>query len=340
MSKEVLVSVVITNWNGKRYLAECLNSLKNQTYHFLEIIVVDNGSSDDSIEFIKTNFPEVRIIANKTNVGFAEANNTGIMAAKGKYIATLNNDTVAEPGWLLNLIEAAERRREAAMFASKILSLHNPNLIESKGMLIYPDGIAKCRGFLTKDNAECEKEEEVLLPSACAALYRKDILFLAGLFDKDYFAYCEDVDIGLRIRMLGFSCLYVPRARTYHYYSGTSRQNLLLKVYLAERNRLWTIIKTFPIPDLMVSLIFTFKRYIFYLYGAWLKITPIEEFCAKESKLIILFILAKAYLSTLLNLIKLLKKRQYIMDNKKVPAKEIRAWLKKYKIGIREMIFT
>lgn len=321
--KNPLVSVIVVNWNGKEYLDKCLPSLKSQSFSDIEIIVVDNGSVDGSVEFIEKNYPGIRVIKNIKNYGFATGNNIGIRASRGKYIATLNNDAMAERDWIKNLISAAEKREDMAMFAPKILSYGNTGLIESSGMLVYPDAIAKCRGHLEKDGEKYNKMEEILLPSACAALYRKDILFTAGLFDDDYFAYCEDIDLGLRIRLLGFGCIYVPEAKVYHHYSATSRNNLPFKLYLIERNRLWTLIKIFPWTNLISSPIYTLKRYLSYCYAVISRKDPPSQLYKKMPGFTIAFILLKICGSTSLNLIKLFKKRSQIMRNKKMNKKNI-----------------
>jgi len=312
-----LVSVIVVNWNGKKYLDKCLSSLKSQSFSDIEIIVVDNGSVDGSVELIEKNYSDIRVIKNTKNYGFATGNNIGIRASKGKYIATLNNDAMAERDWIKNLISVAEKREDMAMFAPKILSYNNTGLIESSGMLVYPDAIAKCRGYLEKDGEKYNKMEEILLPSACAALYRKNVLFTAGLFDDDYFAYCEDIDLGLRIRLLGFGCIYVPEAKVYHHYSATSRNNLPFKIYLIERNRLWTLIKIFPWTNLILSPIYTLKRYLSYCYAVISHKDPPSQIYKKISGFTIAFILLKICGSTSLNLIKLFKKRFHIIRNKK-----------------------
>lgn len=319
--KNPIVSVIVVNWNGKEYLDACLSSLKSQSFSDIETIVVDNGSADGSVEFIEKKYSDIRVIKNIKNYGFATGNNIGIRASKGKYIATLNNDAMAERDWLKNLISAAEKRKDIAMFAPKILSYSNTSLIESSGMLVYPDAIAKCRGYLEKDGEKYNRMENVLLPSACAALYRKDALLAAGLFDDDYFAYCEDIDLGLRIRMLGFDCIYVPEAKVYHHYSATSRDNLPFKMYLIERNRLWTLIKIFPWANLILSPIYTLKRYLSYCYAVISHRDPPSQLYKKMSGFTIAFILLKICGSTSLNLIKLFKKRHQIMHNKKMNKK-------------------
>lgn len=335
--KNPLVSVVIVHCNGRTYLEECLASLRDQAYPEIEIIVVDNASSDGFKQFIKNRFPEVRIIGNEKNYGFAKGNNIGIRASRGKYIATLNNDTIVDPDWIKNLVSIAEKREDAAMFASKILFYNDHDLIESTGMIIYSDGIARCRGYSEKDDKRHDRVEEVLLPSACAALYRKDVLLRAGLFDEDYFAYCEDVDLGLRIRMLGWCCLYVPCARVYHHYSGTGGDNLLFKAYLIERNRLWTAIKIFPLPNLLLAPGYTLIRYLFYLYGLLLNIRPVRKFYKNGSAWRVLFILLKIHVVTLINLIKIVRKRLFISRDKKMRKGEIVSSLRRFKIGAKEL---
>ena len=141
-----LVSVVVLNYNGKIYLERCLSSLLNQTYPYVEIILVDNASSDDSVNFVRTRFPAVKIIENEENLGFAAGNNVGIRIAQGKYIVTLNNDTEAHPEWLEHLVRVAESNETIGMCASKVLSFDDPRIIDSVGVVIYPDGMSRGRG--------------------------------------------------------------------------------------------------------------------------------------------------------------------------------------------------
>ena len=178
-----LVSVVVLNLNGLRYLKGCLSSLSKQTATSFEVILVDNGSSDGSAEYVRNNFPSVRLIENKTNLGFAAGNNQGIRMARGKYIATLNNDTEVDSEWLKNLVEVMESDNGLGMCASKIHNFDDPNVIDGVGMLIYPDGMSRARGRLEEDRGQYSKIEEILLPSACAALYRRKMLDEIGLFD-------------------------------------------------------------------------------------------------------------------------------------------------------------
>lgn len=337
--EDVLVSVIIVNWNGRQYLEKCLTSIITQTYKNIEVILVDNNSTDGSREFIAERFPEVILIRNNRNYGFAEANNIGIKAGRGEYVATINNDTEAEPGWIENLVNVIKRDPDIGMCASKILLLNNKDLIDSAGMVLYPDGLGVCRGYLEKDADSYNREEEVCFPKACAALYRKDAVVNAGYFDKDYFAYSEDGDLGLRIRMLGYKCIYVPTARVYHHHSGTFNRDLLLKAYLCERNRLFTIVKCSSFIDLIASFHYTFVRYVYYAYGYIGKLGQAKQFCeTKRHRFQIVFILFRIYGSFILNIAKLLRKRHAIACCRKLKYKKIHKLNPSFKINANELV--
>ena len=172
-----LVSVVIVNWNGKHLLGECLDSLLAQSVDGVEIILVDNGSQDDSVEYVRENYRRVRVVCLPNNIGFAGGNNAGIRIATGKYIALLNNDTKADSEWLGNLLAEAETSPiNIGMWASKILSFSNPILIDNVGILLYPDGLGRGKGRLENDSGQFDQKAEALFPSGCAGLYRRDML--------------------------------------------------------------------------------------------------------------------------------------------------------------------
>lgn len=247
-------SIVILNWNGRHYLDDCLTSVAAQTYPNFETILVDNGSGDGSADWVAERFPAVRLIRNRANVGFAAGNNQAIRASLGSYIATLNNDTRVEPDWLACLVRAVETDRRVGMCASKMLFADRPETINSTGICLAPAGIAwDRRGGEPDDRAETEPLE-VFGPCAGAALYRKEMLARVGLFDEDFFAYLEDVDLAWRARLAGWRCLYVPTARVYHVHSGTSVEGSRFKGRLLGRNKVWTIAKNYPTRQLLLRL--------------------------------------------------------------------------------------
>lgn len=336
-----LVSVIVINYNGKEFLKDCLESIYGQTYHNFELIVVDNGSTDGSVQFIKEKFPDTILIENKENLGFAVANNQGIEISKGKYIALLNNDTVVDRDWLKNLVTTAESSSEnTGMWAGKILSLENPNIIDSVGgLIISNDGIAKGRGRLERDIGQYDREEEVFIPSACAALYRKRMFDEVGLFDEDFFAYCEDTDLGLRARLAGWKTISAPKAVVYHHYSGTTGKYTSIKAYLVERNHIWLAIKNFPLSKLLFLPLYTFWRYLMQVYGIFRKKGAGGRFLEDFSGSRLLIILFKALWGATKGMPVILKKRRYIQKKKIVTDKEINNLFKRYGITIKDLVF-
>ncbi len=249
-----LVSVIVVNYNGKAFLEKCLASLEAQTYPRFETILVDNGSTDGSVEQATERHPNVRAIRNGRNTGFAKANNIGILAAKGALIATLNNDAAAEPRWLEALVEAMMSDDAVGMCASKMVFMTRPWVINSTGICISRSGASWDRGMFEPDRGQYDTVEEVFGPCAGAALYRKSMLDEAGRFDESFFAYMEDVDLAFRCRLKGWKCVYVPDAVARHYHGGTAGYMSDLSVYLGNRNIVWNFVKNYPAVLLVVSL--------------------------------------------------------------------------------------
>lgn len=237
------VSVVIVNWNGRRWLESCLPALAGQTYRQFEIILVDNGSEDDSVAWLAEHWPDVRVLTLTQNTGFAAANNRGIEVASGTWIATLNNDTVVNSNWLANLVASADGP-EVGMVASMVVFWDEPGRVDAAGIEVDVAGMAWNRGHGRRVD-EIPVVDEVFGPNGAAALYRRQMLAEIGAFDEDYFAYYEDVDLAWRARRAGWRCRYAPAAVVRHWHSATGGQSPWLKTYLVSRNRLWTIIKNY-----------------------------------------------------------------------------------------------
>ena len=252
--RNLLVSVIIVNYNGSVYLDECISSLLAQTYPAIEIIFVDNGSSDGSCEYVMKNFPSVKIITNNENLGFAKGNNIGIKAAKGELIATLNNDTKVTSRWVGELVGAINSDANVGMCASKMLFMKNAEFINSTGICISRSGACWDRGMFEHDNGQYESIGEVFGPCAGAAMYQKSMLEDIGLFDEDFYAYMEDVDLAFRGRLRGWKCLYVPEAVVYHVHGGTAGYVSDYTVYYGNRNIIWNCVKNYPTRLLVTSL--------------------------------------------------------------------------------------
>lgn len=258
------VTIIIPNWNGKHFLKTSLNSLKGQTFKDFEIIVVDNGSTDGSIEFLQDNYPEVRIIRFSENRGFSAAVNAGIKEAKGEYIALLNNDAEVDPKWLEELVYALERYPEVGFCASKMVNYFNRSIIDTAGDGFSRYGIAFKRGSGKPDGPEYNKEEYVFGACGGAAIYRREVFDKIGLFDEDFFAYLEDVDLSFRAQLRGFKCLYVPTAIVYHMMGGTSGGKSYSVKRMAGKvaNKLFVLIKDMPGTLILKNLFFIFFAFI------------------------------------------------------------------------------
>ncbi len=253
-----LISVVVLNYNGMQFLDDCLTSIAAQSCRDFEVIVVDNASTDASVEHLEKNYRWVRIVRNEKNLGFAGGTNAGIRQAKGEFILTLNNDTQADSRFLERLVKPMNERADVGMCASKMF--FPDGRINSAGTCISRSGAAWDRGMLETDRGQYDFEEEVFGPCAGAALYRKEMLGEIGLFDEDFFLYMEDVDLAFRGRLAGWRCIYVPQAKVYHHHGGTAGFKSDLTVYYGNRNIVWYAIKDFPTGLLISSLPFILAR--------------------------------------------------------------------------------
>ncbi|MEO5357280.1 MAG: glycosyltransferase [Nitrospirae bacterium YQR-1] len=332
--KDAAVTVIIPNYNGKAYLSDCLNSLRNQTFKDFEIIVVDNGSTDGSVELIKQVFPEVTLIIFNENTGFSHACNAAIKASESPFVALLNNDTEVSPQWLKVLFESMHGSKNTGMAASKILL--DKMTIDSTGMLIYPDGIGRQRGRGETDTGQYDDKTDVLYPSGCACLLRRKMLDETGLFDEDFFAYCEDVDLGLRGRLAGWLAVFCPDAVVYHKYSETGGKYSEFKAFLVERNRIWVAVKNFPLQFLLKVPLYTFKRYIWQMYSIATKRGSTARFAGGVSASGMAAVFLKAYSSAAVKIPSMLKKRMFF--KRRITALEFSNMLKKHEVSASELI--
>ena len=264
------VTVIVVNWNRERLLQCCLQSLARQEDARFEVIVVDNGSTDGSIDAVdrfakSVSFPVV-LLKNRENRGFCAANNQGIAAARSAYIALLNNDAEAEPCWLGSLLSALEARPLYGMAACKILVAGKSHLIDKAAHLIYLDGQNRGRGSGELDRGQYDRLEDALWPDGCAALYRKAMLDEIGGFDEDFFAYADDAELGLRARIAGWNCVYVPQAVVRHHRGSTLGLLSSRRLQLIERNRIWMVVKHFPAHLLALNWLYFALRV---MAGAW-----------------------------------------------------------------------
>jgi len=238
-------AVIIVNWNGKKHLDECLRAVIEQDFNDFRIIVVDNGSTDGSVDFVKRRFPQVTLIPLAWNTGFCRGNNVALETVREPFVALLNNDAVPESSWLGTLVAALEENREAGFAASLMLCHRQPKVIDRAGDGYTTAGvpILRKRG---RPASEAGQKAWVFGASAGAAIYRMAMLNRVGFFDEDFFLLQEDVDLSFRAQLMGYRCLYVPEARVYHHGSTSIIHDSPLSVYYGHRNLEWVYGKNMP----------------------------------------------------------------------------------------------
>jgi GT2 family glycosyltransferase len=252
MAGQPTVTIVIPSWNGKDDLAESLPSITAQKYP-ADIVVVDNGSTDGSVEYLKDRWPEVAIVALKQNTGFTGACNRGIEAASGELVALVNNDVELPPAWLGELVAAVQRHPDAASVCGKVFYASERDKLEAAGCMASWHGQLVKRGERTADTGQYDTEEEVLFAYGAAALFRRSVFLRTGGFDDSFFAYQEEADWGIRAQLAGWSCWYVPTAVCYHYGGTTSQKMGDFARRQSERNNLWLITKDYPLTKLFMK---------------------------------------------------------------------------------------
>lgn len=253
--KTKFISVIIVNWNGIQHLKECFESLSKQTIKDYEIILVDNGSTDGSVNFVEREFPHVKIITLNKNYGFCKGNNIGLQHSRGGYIALLNNDTKVESSWLEELMKGMEQDPQIGICASCMVNYYKPDILDTAG-----DGYDICGiGFKIgneRNILEYQKKREVFGACAGAALYRRSMIEQIGFFDERYFAVGEDIDLSFRAKLAGYKCEYVPTAIVYHKVNQTIGAGSDYLLYQARRNLEYTYFKNMPILLLFFTITF------------------------------------------------------------------------------------
>jgi GT2 family glycosyltransferase len=323
------VTVIVPTLAADETLAECLASLDRQTFPDFEVIVVDNSGR----RAVKPH-ERMRIIANQTNLGFGAAVNQAFRESASPFVAVLNDDAVADPRWLEALLAAVEARPDVGMCASQV-RLAGDGRLDSTGMLLCLDGSSKQRGHLEPPES-FSRRQEALLPSGSAAFYRREMLEEIGLFDEAFFLYCEDTDLGLRARWAAWECLYVPNAMVEHRYSHSAGQASALKAYYVERNRLFLAVKNLPMPELLLSPLYSAARYFWHVVFAFQGRGKAAEFhrAGNSPKQLPLYVL-RAYLELFRHLPALWKQRRTI--KRRFTPKQFRRLIRRFSISPRQV---
>ena len=259
------VSVVVVTWNGREHLDACLTAVAAQQGVTVETILVDNGSTDGTVEYVRTRYPWVRLVPLAENRGFAAGNNAGVRETTAPFVALLNNDTVPEPGWLQALLGSLDEPARFLLVTSLIVYMHDPRTIDSAG-----DGLLRAGGAFKRHHGEpidaAMEPAEVFGVSGAACLMPRRIFDELGGFDEDFFASHEDVDLSYRARLLGYRCRYVPGAIVRHHGSATIGRASEFAVFHGQRNLEWVFVKNTP-PALLLR---TLPAHVVYTAAACL----------------------------------------------------------------------
>lgn len=264
---EIKTTIIIPNYNGLSFMEPCFESLKEQTVRNFKVLVVDNGSTDGSVEWLKEH--RIPSIFLKENTGFSGAVNTGIRAADTPYVLLLNNDTRVEPGFVAAMERAMDQSPKIFSVSSRMIQMYHPELLDDAGDMYSILGWAYQRG-VGRSSELYQKSCRVFSACAGAAIYRRAVFDEIGLFDELHFAYLEDIDVGWRAKLYGYDNIYCPDAAVYHVGSGTSgsRYNSF-KVRLAARNCIYLNYKNMPGWQLLLNAPFLlagiFVKYLFFV---------------------------------------------------------------------------
>ena len=312
--KSVQVSFVTPHWNKLELLRKALKTLEEQTYQDFEIIIIENGSTDGSVEFIKNNYPAIHLIELPENIGYAPAANLGIQHAAGEYIAFYSNDVYSDRCWLERMVRALDTHPDIGFCGCRILSNENPELIYAAGdtytLGAYPFNLGKGE----KDGEKFDTEREVFCVCTAAALFRKTVFDEVGPLEDIYFAHGDDTDLCLRAQLAGFRGLYVPDAIVRH--EGSASSNVASRdfIFRTNRNAVMTFVKNYPFPLIVKHLPQIVKTFV-----VSLMLTP-HRMAALQGRL-----------SVLRYLPYLLKRRGEIQRSRRAPLDHIEKMMAQYK---------
>lgn len=310
------VSIVIVTWNKKNLLKRCLESLNKQSYKNFQIILVDNGSTDGTINFIKKYYPRIKIVAFQKNLGFSKGANEGIKTSKSEYVILLNNDTIVDEDYIKNLLKTMNRLKFKGYCgcAPKMIDFFDRNVLVSAGDMMNDVGQSFPRG-LDENKDSFNKGEEVFLVTGGASIFRRKVFEEIGFFDEDYFVYGEDSDWCFRAQLAGYKFYYEPKALVFHQCRATTKNMSKVIDYFEFRNMTITILKNFPLKLLFkkwrfVTIPLVHFNTIFYMA---------IKGCLKEA------IRADFWIIT--HLIRIIKERLLIQSKRKVSIDYLDNWL-------------
>jgi GT2 family glycosyltransferase len=309
------ISVIILNWNGEQFLEDCLGAMRRQTFRDFETILVDNGSTDGSVEYVRTHFPEVKLLALLDNLGFTGGNIAGYAQANGDLVVLLNNDTEAHPSWLEEIHRASHAYPDAGSFASKMMYFDERTRVENCGFDLGISGATLDLGRDEPDGPEWNQPRKVFGGCGGAVAYRRSMLEEVGFLDPEFFMIYEDADLSFRAQLHGYECVYVPGAIVYHRYRVTIGKAPSHQVFYSQRNIEFMYLKNMP----LVLILWSLPQRLLYEVGAAI-------YFSKQGTGSAFF---RAKLDVLKCLPSILHKRRAIQQRRTITDSQMRAILRK-----------
>ncbi len=312
-AKNPRVTAVVLNWNGRRLLEKSLPALARQSYKPLEVLLVDNASDDDSLAYVKKNFPQTKIIRNPSNLGFAAGMNVGLRAAAGKYVISVTNDVALEPKVIAEMVKAAEADSRVGMAVPLLVRASEPGVIDAAGVSVDKSGYGANVGGGEENRGQFGKKPvEIFGGYGGATLYRRQMLDEIGYFEEAFGAYLEDIDLAWRARAAGYKCMLVPQVRAFHAGSVSYGKTSYAATYLGHRNRLLFALSQFPLK-LLLPMLGYFALFELPMCVWWLATANIAR--------------VKARIDAFLMLAWILSRRGRMARQRKVPVGELSKWL-------------
>jgi GT2 family glycosyltransferase len=337
VSEPPVASAIVLNYNGRGFVEEAVQSLIDQDLPGLEVLVVDNGSTDGSADEVASRFGDrVRLIRSARNLGFGAGNNLALREARGRHLILLNNDAVAAPSFARELVAAAEADEGVGMVAARVLDYGRRNVLDTVGHLLYPDGLNRGRGRLEEDRGQYDACRTALFPSGAAGLYTRRMLDDIGLFDERFFLYGDDAELGLRGRVAGWGCALAPRAIAYHHYSRSAGAYSSLKAFYVERNRVLVLVRLFPFSLILASPAYTAVRLALQAWGALTGRGAAARLARDRRMFHLAAVALRAYASALGSLGYVLGERWRQRDRRRIGASEFRRLLREFRLGVTE----
>lgn len=333
------VTVVVLNWNGRDYLRECLRSLFAQTYREMRVIVVDNASPDESWRMVEEGFPEAALLRMPQNLHFARGMNAGFERAledpNAEYVVALNNDVRLDPEWLASLVAGVDGPR-VGMVASKMLFMDRPRVLNSTGVSPARDGSGLDRGWNVPDDGRYDGQLDVFAASGGAALYRRELLQQVGLYDGDFVAYGEDLDLAWRARLAGWTARFAPRAVVYHKYSASVGTRSEWKTYMGERNRIWTLVQNYPFRFVVEGDFWNTLRLAAAQLSRFEPHTP--DAAPGAATRSVARATARGRLDAIAGIDRALEKRRQRLSRRTATVADVGRWLRTYGVSMRQMV--